>query len=69
MDTTFVNQELEVAAKRMLTHIAGSNEETQQLLSLYRLLRHLGEIPWLLERGFKALAERNIMALRASSRA
>jgi aminoglycoside phosphotransferase (APT) family kinase protein len=48
--------------------IAG-NEETQQLLSLYRLSRHLAEIPWLLERGFKALAERNIMALRASSRA
>ena len=48
--------------------IAG-NEETQQLISLYRLLRHLAEIPWLLERGFKALAERNIMALRASSRA
>jgi aminoglycoside phosphotransferase (APT) family kinase protein len=45
------------------------NEETQQLLSLYRLLRHLAEIPWLLERGFKALAERNITALRASSRA
>ena len=45
------------------------NEETQQVLSLYRLLRHLAEIPWLLERGFKALAERNITALRASSRA
>jgi hypothetical protein len=27
------------------------------------------EIPWLLERGFKALAERNITALQASSRA
>ncbi len=48
--------------------IAG-NEETQQLLSLYRLLRHLAEIPWLLERGFKALAERNITALQASLRA
>jgi hypothetical protein len=45
------------------------NEETQQLLSLYRLLRHLAEIPWLLERGFKALAERNITALQASLRA
>jgi hypothetical protein len=45
------------------------NEETQHLLSLYRLLRYLAEIPWLLERGFKALAERNITALQASSRA
>ncbi len=41
-------------------------KETQQLLSLYRLLRHLAEIPWLLERGFKALAERNITALKDS---
>ena len=36
-----------------------NNEETKQLLSLYRLLRHLAEIPWLLERGFKELAARN----------
>ena len=41
-------------------------EETQQLLSFYRLLRHLAEIPWLLERGFKELAERNIIALKDS---
>ena len=46
-----------------------NTEETQQLLSLYRLLRHLAEIPWLLERGFKALAERNSAALRDSLRA
>jgi len=45
-----------------------NNEETQQLLSLYRLLRHLGEIPWLLERGFNALAARNITALKDSLR-
>jgi aminoglycoside phosphotransferase (APT) family kinase protein len=44
-------------------------EETKQLLSLYRLLRHLAEIPWLLERGFEALAERNIAALKDSLRA
>src|SRR6266704_3398534 len=31
-----------------------NTEETKQLLSLYRLLRHLAEIPWLLERRFKA---------------
>ena len=40
-----------------------NNEETQQLLSLYRLVRHLAEIPWLLEREFKELAARNIMAI------
>ena len=39
------------------------------MLSLYRLLRHLAEIPWLLERGFKALAQRNIAALKDSLRA
>jgi aminoglycoside phosphotransferase (APT) family kinase protein len=43
-----------------------NNEETKQLLSLYRLLRHLAEIPWLLERGFKELAARNIRALLAA---
>ena len=45
-----------------------NNEETKQLLSLYRLLRHLAEIPWLLERGFKELAARNITALENSLR-
>jgi len=34
-----------------------------------KVMRHLAEIPWLLERGFKALAERNITALQASLRA
>jgi hypothetical protein len=43
-----------------------NTEETKQLLSLYRLLRHLAEIPWLLERGFKVLAERNMAALKDS---
>lgn len=46
-----------------------NTEETKLLLSLYRLLRHLAEIPWLLERGFKALAQRNIAALKDSLRA
>jgi aminoglycoside phosphotransferase (APT) family kinase protein len=46
-----------------------NTEETKQLLSLYRLLRHLAEIPWLHERGFKALAERNVAALKDSLRA
>jgi aminoglycoside phosphotransferase (APT) family kinase protein len=41
-----------------------NNEETKQILSLYRLLRQLAEIPWLLERGFKELAARNITALQ-----
>jgi hypothetical protein len=31
MDTTFVNQELEVAAKRTLTHIAGSEDTLKPL--------------------------------------
>ncbi len=38
--------------------------ETKQVLSLYRLLRHLAEIPWLVERGFQELAARNITALK-----
>ncbi|MBO0782929.1 MAG: phosphotransferase [Ktedonobacteraceae bacterium] len=42
------------------------NKETQQLLALYRLLRHLAEIPWLLERGFNELAARNVQTLQAS---
>jgi aminoglycoside phosphotransferase (APT) family kinase protein len=46
-----------------------TTEETKQLLSLYRLLRHLAEIPWLLERGFKEHAARNITALQDSLRA
>ncbi|GCE23072.1 aminoglycoside phosphotransferase family protein [Dictyobacter kobayashii] len=46
-----------------------NNEETKQILSLYRLLRQLGEIPWLLERGFEELADRNITALQTSLQA
>jgi aminoglycoside phosphotransferase (APT) family kinase protein len=42
------------------------NEETKQLLPLYRLLRHLAEIPWLLDRGFIEFAERNITAIKIS---
>jgi aminoglycoside phosphotransferase (APT) family kinase protein len=38
--------------------------ETKQVLSLYRLLRHLAEIPWLVERGFQELAARNTTALK-----
>jgi aminoglycoside phosphotransferase (APT) family kinase protein len=45
------------------------NEETKQLLALYRLLRHMTEIPWLLERGFKEHAERNITAVQDLLRA
>lgn len=44
-------------------------EATQQLLAIYRLLRHLAEIPWLLGWGFQALAERNIAVLKDSLRA
>ncbi len=53
-------------ADRVLAGYASieNNEETKQLLWLYRLLRHLGEIPWLLDRGFKELAERNIQAIK-----
>ena len=40
-----------------------NNEQTKQLLSQYRLLRHIAEIPWLLNRGFKEHAERNIQAI------
>lgn len=38
---------------------------TRALLATYRLLRHLAEVPWLLERGFTALAARNIAAIDA----
>jgi aminoglycoside phosphotransferase (APT) family kinase protein len=41
-----------------------NNEETKQLIAFYRLVRHLAEIPWLLERDFKELAARNIVALQ-----
>jgi aminoglycoside phosphotransferase (APT) family kinase protein len=38
--------------------------ETKQVLSLYRLVRHLAEIPWLVERGFQERAARNMTALK-----
>lgn len=41
-----------------------NTEETQNLISHYRLLRHLAEIPWLHERGFRDLEERNILAVK-----
>jgi aminoglycoside phosphotransferase (APT) family kinase protein len=37
---------------------------TRELLAEYRLLRHLSEIPWLLERGYTEYADRNIAAVR-----
>jgi aminoglycoside phosphotransferase (APT) family kinase protein len=43
-------------------------EETQHLLMLYRRLRHLGGIPWLLKRGFDSHAEKSIVALREALR-
>jgi aminoglycoside phosphotransferase (APT) family kinase protein len=41
-----------------------NNGQTQQLLSQYRLLRHIAEIPWLLNRGFTELANRDVRAVR-----
>jgi aminoglycoside phosphotransferase (APT) family kinase protein len=46
-----------------------NNEETKQFLALYRLLRYLAEIPWLLERRFKERAKRNIIAVQDLLRA
>jgi aminoglycoside phosphotransferase (APT) family kinase protein len=42
------------------------NAETLKLLSFYRHLRHVAEIPWLLARGFNELAERDIKFLKES---
>lgn len=42
-----------------------NDEQTQLLLSHYRLLRHLAEIPWLLERGFREKAEEDRNAVKA----
>ena len=41
-----------------------NNEQTKQLLSQYRLLRHISEIPWLLNRGFKEPVEKNVKAIK-----
>jgi aminoglycoside phosphotransferase (APT) family kinase protein len=40
--------------------------ETRRLLAHYWLLRYLGEVPWLLERGFDELAARSAAAIRAA---
>jgi aminoglycoside phosphotransferase (APT) family kinase protein len=37
---------------------------TRDLIAEYRLLRHISEIPWLLERGYIEYANRNIVAVR-----
>lgn len=39
---------------------------TRALLADYRLLRQIGEVPWLLERDFAAYADRDIAAIRAA---
>ncbi|MBA2678237.1 MAG: aminoglycoside phosphotransferase family protein [Ktedonobacteraceae bacterium] len=41
-----------------------NDEQTQELLWHYRLLRLLGEVPWLLNRGFKEYAEKDIKAMK-----
>lgn len=40
------------------------NEETQTLISHYRLLRHIAEIPWLYHRGYKELANKNMLRVK-----
>ena len=42
--------------------------ETRQLLAHYRLLRLLGEVPWLLARGFADQAGRSLAAIREALR-
>jgi aminoglycoside 2''-phosphotransferase len=41
-----------------------NNETTQSLIELYRLLRKIGEIPWLLKRDFKERAQRDIDSIK-----
>lgn len=41
-----------------------NNQETQTLLSHYRLLRHIAEIPWLHNRGLKDLEKRNRLSIK-----
>jgi len=62
---TLWDQELTDFLLEGYTSIANT-EETRLLLSLYRLLRRVSEIPWLLKRGFNALAAKNIAALKKS---
>ncbi len=45
-----------------------NNEQTQHMLSQYRLLRCVAEVPWLLDRGFKAYAEKNVQAIKDNIR-
>jgi aminoglycoside phosphotransferase (APT) family kinase protein len=40
------------------------NLESRDLIAEYRLLRHISEIPWLLERGYTECANRNLNAIR-----
>lgn len=43
---------------------AAPTAETHHLIEHYRLLRHIAEAPWLTQRGFTDLAERNVAAIR-----
>lgn len=45
--------------------LLADDAEVRELLATYRLLRHVGEVPWLLERGFADLAARNVAAIHA----
>ena len=53
-------------ADRVLEGYIGieNNKQTKQLLFQYRLLRHIAEIPWLLNRGFNEHAEKDIQAIK-----
>jgi aminoglycoside phosphotransferase (APT) family kinase protein len=44
-----------------------NDERTQELLAHYRLLRLIGEIPWLLDRGFQEMAEKDIRVIKEIS--
>src|SRR5215216_5573346 len=41
-----------------------NTRETQNLISHYRLLRHIAEVPWLHDKGLKNLEKRNILAVK-----
>jgi aminoglycoside phosphotransferase (APT) family kinase protein len=40
------------------------NNQTQTLISHYRLLRHIAEIPWLHRRGYRELANKTMLRVR-----
>jgi aminoglycoside phosphotransferase (APT) family kinase protein len=40
------------------------SKQTQAMISHYRLLRHIAEIPWLYQRGYKELANQNILRVK-----